>query len=79
MRLSIWALILEVVVGIAVGLVSAIRRYSIADKLTTIVTAGASAVPVFVLGFILQYGFAVIPNQHDWPGVGAHLHVAPRP
>lgn len=67
LRLSIWAIILEVIVGIAVGLVSAIRRYSIADKLTTIVTAGASAVPVFVLGFILQYGFAVIPNQRDWP------------
>lgn len=66
-RLSVWAIILEVVVGIAVGLVSAIKRYSIADRLTTIVTAGASAVPVFVLGFILQYGFAVIPNLNDWP------------
>jgi len=66
-RLSVWAIILEVVVGIAVGLVSAIRRYSIADRFTTIVTAGASAVPVFVLGFILQYGFAVIPNLNDWP------------
>lgn len=66
-RLSIWAIILEVVVGIAVGLVSAIKRYSIADRLTTIVTAGASAVPVFVLGFMFQYGFAVIPNLNDWP------------
>ncbi len=66
-RLGIWALILEVVVGIAVGLVSAIRRYSLADRFTTIVTAGASAVPVFVLGFILQYGLAVIPNQNDFP------------
>lgn len=67
LRLAIWAIIIEVVVGIAVGLVSAIRRYSVADRLTTIVTAAASAVPVFVLGFILQYGFAVIPNKEDWP------------
>jgi ABC-type dipeptide/oligopeptide/nickel transport system permease component len=67
LRLAIWAVIIEVIVGIAVGLVSAIRRYSIADKLTTIITAGASAVPVFVLGFILQYGFAVIPNKQEWP------------
>jgi oligopeptide transport system permease protein len=66
-RLGIWALIIEVIVGIAVGLISAIKRYSIADRLTTIVTAGASAIPVFVLGFILQYGFAVIPNLNDWP------------
>ncbi|MGQ0830701.1 MAG: ABC transporter permease [Microthrixaceae bacterium] len=67
LRLSIWAILLEVIVGIAVGLLSAIRRYSLADRLTTILTAAASAVPVFVLGFILQYGFAVIPNKQDWP------------
>jgi ABC-type dipeptide/oligopeptide/nickel transport system permease component len=67
LRLSIWAIIIEIVVGIAVGLLSAIRRYSLADKLTTIVTAAASAVPVFVLGFIFQYVFAVVPNKQSWP------------
>ncbi|MEO6317443.1 MAG: ABC transporter permease [Acidimicrobiales bacterium] len=67
LRLAIWAILIEIVVGIAVGLVSAIRRYSMADRMTTIVTAGASAIPVFVLGFILQYGFAVVPNLNDWP------------
>jgi oligopeptide transport system permease protein len=67
LRLGIWAIIIEVVVGITVGLVSALRRYSLADKLTTIGTAAAAAIPAFVLGFILQYGFAVYPNQHDWP------------
>jgi len=66
-RLSIWALIIEVVVGLSVGIVSAIRRYSIADRLTTIATAAASAVPVFVLGYMLQYGLAVLPNQNDFP------------
>ena len=24
-------------------------------------------IPVFVLGFVLQYTFAVYPNKHDWP------------
>ncbi|MEZ5260402.1 MAG: ABC transporter permease [Acidimicrobiales bacterium] len=67
LRLGIWAILIEIVVGISIGVLSAIRRYSIADKLTTIVTAVASAVPVFVLGFILQYAFAVYPNKHDWP------------
>jgi ABC-type dipeptide/oligopeptide/nickel transport system permease component len=66
-RLGIWAIIIEIIVGIAVGLVAAIRRYSFTDRATTIITAGASAIPVFVLGFILQYGFAVIPNLRDWP------------
>jgi ABC-type dipeptide/oligopeptide/nickel transport system permease component len=67
MRLGMWAIMIEIVVGIFVGVLSAVRRYSIADKLTTIATAALSAVPVFVLGFVLQYAFAVYPNKHDWP------------
>jgi ABC-type dipeptide/oligopeptide/nickel transport system permease component len=67
LRLGIWAIIIEIIVGISVGVLSAIRRYSLADKLTTIGTAAASAVPVFVLGFILQYLFAVVPEKQGWP------------
>jgi ABC-type dipeptide/oligopeptide/nickel transport system permease component len=67
LRLAIWAIIIEVIVGISVGLLSAMRRYSLSDKLTTVATAAASAIPVFVLGYILQYAFAVYPNLHDWP------------
>jgi ABC-type dipeptide/oligopeptide/nickel transport system permease component len=66
-RLGIWAIIIEIIVGVGVGLISAIRRYSLSDKITTIVTAAASAVPVFVLGFVLQYLFAVQPNKWGWP------------
>jgi oligopeptide transport system permease protein len=68
-RLAFWALVIEIIVGISVGLLSAIRRYSLSDRLTTIVTAAASAIPVFVLGFVLQYLFAVLPgpNKWDWP------------
>jgi len=67
LRLGIWAIIIEIIVGISVGILSAIRRYSIGDRLTTILTAAASAVPVFVLGFVLQYLFAVQPNKQGWP------------
>jgi ABC-type dipeptide/oligopeptide/nickel transport system permease component len=66
-RLAFWAIVIEIVVGISVGLVSAIRRYSIGDRFTTIVTAAASAIPVFVLGLVLQWMFAVQPNKLDWP------------
>lgn len=67
LRLAIWAILIEVVVGISVGLLAAIRRYSIGDRITTVITAGASAIPVFVLAFLLQYLFAVQPNKLDWP------------
>jgi ABC-type dipeptide/oligopeptide/nickel transport system permease component len=67
LRLGIWAIIIEIVVGISVGIISAIKRYSLSDRITTIATAGASAVPVFVLGFVLQWLFAVQPNKLGWP------------
>jgi len=67
LRLGIWAVIIEVVVGISVGLLSAIRRYSIQDTATTVLTAAAAAIPVFVLGFVLQQLFAVQPFKNDWP------------
>jgi len=65
-RLAIWALIIEVIVGIAVGLISAIRRYSLMDRFTTLGTAGAAAIPAFVMGFVLQYVFAVLPGPNYW-------------
>ena len=71
--------LIEIVIGISVGLISAIRRYSLSDKLTTIGTAAAAAIPAFVLGFILQYAFAVYPNQHDWPEWMQLRTSAPRP
>jgi ABC-type dipeptide/oligopeptide/nickel transport system permease component len=67
LRLAFWAIMIEIVVGISIGLISALRRYSFADRTTTIVTAGASAIPVFVLGFLLQYGGAVVPHKRGWP------------
>lgn len=66
-RLAGWAFAIEIIVGLSVGIISAIRRYSLLDKSTTVVTSILSAVPVFVLGFLFQYVFAVYPNKHDWP------------
>lgn len=66
LRLGIWAILIEVLVGISVGLVSALRRYSLSDRITTFATAGAAAIPAFVLGFLLQYLFAVMPGPNKW-------------
>jgi ABC-type dipeptide/oligopeptide/nickel transport system permease component len=66
-RLAIWAVLIEITIGISVGLIAALRRYSIRDKLTTIGTAAMAAIPAFVMGYILIFAFAVYPNKHDWP------------
>src|SRR5438874_3932447 len=36
LRLAIWALLVEVVIGITTGLVSVVKRYSFVDALTTV-------------------------------------------
>jgi oligopeptide transport system permease protein len=67
LRLAIWAIFIETTIGISAGVLSAIRRYSFADGLTTVLTALAASIPVFVLGFIAQQAFGVFPNQQGWP------------
>lgn len=66
-RLAFWAFGIEIVVGITVGIISAIRRYSLLDKATTVVTSILSAIPVFVLGFVFQYFLVVYPNKQGLP------------
>jgi oligopeptide transport system permease protein len=67
LRLAVWAVVIEVVVGVVTGVVSAVRRYSFLDALTTVSTTMLVAVPVFVLGYLLQYAFGVFTFQHDLP------------
>lgn len=66
-RLAIWAVALEVALGITAGVLSAVRRYSFGDTLTTVSTAAVSAVPVFVLGYLFQHVFGIVPEQFGFP------------
>jgi ABC-type dipeptide/oligopeptide/nickel transport system permease component len=66
-RLAIWAILIETAIGISAGVISAVKRYSFIDGLTTVLTALFSALPVFVFGFLLQQLFGVFPNQNHWP------------
>lgn len=66
-RLAIWAVIVEVLIGVAAGVISAVRRYSFLDSLTTVSTTMVVAVPVFVLGYVFQYMLGVYTFQHDFP------------
>lgn len=59
-KLAIVAIILETVVGIGAGMVSAIKRYSFWDVLVTLVTSVLVAIPAFWLGMLLQLFFGVV-------------------
>lgn len=58
-KLAIAAVAIEAVIGIAAGVVSAVRRYSFVDILVTLSTSVLVTVPVFWLGMMLQLLFGV--------------------
>ncbi|MGI5339835.1 ABC transporter permease [Streptomyces sp. CA-181903] len=59
LRLTIVAVAFEVVVGIALGVVSGLRRGRPADTSVLMVTLIVVSVPTFVSGYLLQYLFGV--------------------
>jgi len=59
-ELTIYALIFATVVGITLGRLSAVRRNSPADVGTMMLANLGVSIPVFVLGLILAYVFAVV-------------------
>lgn len=65
-KLAIVAILIEAVVGIGAGMVSAIKRYSFWDVLVTLVTSVLVAMPAFWLGMLLQLFFGVfLKNATD--------------
>jgi oligopeptide transport system permease protein len=69
LALTAWSL--EVVLGILIGVVSALRKGTILDKGLLAITVLASCVPVFVLGAIAQVIFGVKLGWLPVAGVGA--------
>jgi peptide/nickel transport system permease protein/oligopeptide transport system permease protein len=57
LALSAW--VLEIVIGIGLGVVSALRRGTVLDRTVLVGTIVVGAVPVFVLGVALQIVFSV--------------------
>ena len=53
------AILLEIIVGLGVGIVAAVKRYSIWDTLATLSTSILVALPVFWLGIMLQFFFGI--------------------
>ncbi|MEI2653213.1 MAG: ABC transporter permease [Microthrixaceae bacterium] len=67
LRLAIFAMLIEASIGIGSGVLSARRRGSIADTITTSAAVVAGAIPVFVLGYLITLVTGVYAFEHDWP------------
>ncbi len=61
--LALTAWVIQVVLGLAVGIVSALKNGTVIDKGLLVITIGLSCIPVFVLGITAQIIFGV---RLDW-------------
>ncbi|MBA2701768.1 MAG: ABC transporter permease [Chloroflexi bacterium] len=61
-ELTLYALTFAIIVGISLGIISAYRRNSAADVVTMLIANLGVSTPVFVLGLLLAYLFAVVLN-----------------
>ena len=64
LRLAFWAILIEIMVGVVSGVISAVRRYSFIDTFSTVSTTMVVAIPVFVLGYLFQYMLGIFVFQH---------------
>lgn len=68
LRLTVAALILHVVLGVLLGMVSAIKRYSLFDKVNTVTALFVYSIPSFWLALMLILVFSlklgVLPSSH---------------
>jgi ABC-type dipeptide/oligopeptide/nickel transport system permease component len=53
-RLAVLAVVLDILIGVAAGVIAAVWRYSFWDVLTTVITTLAIGVPTFVIGIWLR-------------------------
>ena len=63
------AMCLATMIGVPIGVISAIRQYSIVDNVSMITAMLFASLPSFVMGLLLQLGFAL--NLGWFPATGA--------
>ena len=80
LRLAITAFVIELVLGLAAGVLAGIRRRSFLDSLVLVSTTAVVSIPVFVLGFVSQIVLGLelgwLPVSFD-PGDGWVAYVLP--
>lgn len=66
-RLAFWAVIIEATLGIGSGMLSARKRNSVGDYVTTVSAVVASAIPVFVMAYLIKQVTGVYAFDNNWP------------
>lgn len=69
-KLALTAIIIEIIIGIFAGIVSAVKKYSFWDVVVTVSTTIAVCVPVYWLGMMLQVAFGLKLGWLPMSGMG---------
>ncbi|MBC7266173.1 MAG: ABC transporter permease [Coriobacteriia bacterium] len=70
-RLALAAIVIEIIVGIAAGIISAVKQYSFLDVVVTLSTSVLVSVPVFWLGMMFQVLLGI--KLKEWTGGAFYL------
>jgi len=73
-RLALAAIVVEIIIGILAGIISAVKQYSFWDVLVTVGTSVFVSVPVFWLGLLLQMFLGIKLKQ--WTGGSVFLPIS---
>ena len=68
LELTAFAMIIAVLVGVPVGVISAVKQYSILDKVTSVLALAGISMPIFWLAMILVVIFTVNLPLLPFPG-----------
>jgi len=74
LRLAVAAIILEIIIGVGAGLISAVKQYSFSDVFVTLTTSILVSVPVFWLGMLLQMFFGIVLKE--WTNGAVYLPIS---
>ena len=68
LELTAFAMLIAIAVGVPVGVISAVRQYSLLDKLTSVLALTGISIPIFWLAMVLILIFGVRLELLPFPG-----------
>jgi len=73
-RLALVAIVIEAMIGVGAGIISAVKQYSFSDVLVTLSTSVLVSVPVFWLGMLFQIFFGI--KLKEWTNGAIYLPIS---
>lgn len=74
--LTVYALLIEIVIGVPAGVIAAVRRNSLLDRALMLMSISGAAIPTFFLGILLILLFAVVLR---WLSSGGFVEITKDP